>query len=260
MSAPLQLDVLSPHRDDAAYSLAETIQVLAGQGWRVRVVNVFTISDFSLDPPLRDTATVSAMRDQEDRNFAAQLGPAIILENLSRLDAPLRQAQYREQLRRQGDFGTAEITEQQALARQLRALWARETPAAVALPLGLGSHVDHRIALQAGLDAALAPLLFYEDLPHASLVSMPDIDAHVEKLARARGVQIRPLLVGDGGEAQLARKLRLVNLYRSQLCPFVTEGIASYAARLGGRERLWITAHLGLAPLERSLCTTQRLN
>jgi hypothetical protein len=68
-----------------------------------------------------------------------------------------------------------------------------------------------------------------------------EIDAHVEALARARGVGITPISVGDGGETQLARKLRIVGLYRSQLCSFVTDGIASHAARVGGRERLWVT-------------------
>lgn len=218
------------------------MDALARRSCAVRILNVFTVSRYAPNLPVATLEDVCRARAEEDRAFTAAVASGVTLENLGRLDAPLRSDAYARGVRRYGDLDAAERTEAEALAGQLRPLWSGGP---ILLPLALGSHIDHRIALDAGLAARSASELgFYEDLPYAAELTEEEIRSRAASLGSDAGAELRPVLIGEGGARQLAWKIRIAHLYASQLKPRDLDRILLHAGRLGGRERLWLTDSL----------------
>jgi LmbE family N-acetylglucosaminyl deacetylase len=233
------LDVLSAHQDDAAYSIGATIDALARRSCAVRVLNVFTVSRYAPNLPSAALEDVCRARAQEDRAFLEAVASGVTLENLGRLDAPLRSDAYAQGVRRHGDLDEAERSEAEALAEQLRPL---RSGGPILLPLALGNHIDHRIALAAGLAVAAGfELGFYEDLPYAAELAEEEIRARAASLHSEAGAELHPVLVGEGGPRPFSWKTRIAHLYASQLKSRDLDRILHHAGRLGGRERLWLT-------------------
>lgn len=233
------LDVLSAHQDDAAYSIGATIDALARRSCAVRILNVFTVSRYAPNLPVATLEDVCHARVREDRAFLAAVASGVTLENLGRLDAPLRSEAYARGVRRPGDLDAEERREAEALAGQIRSLGCGGP---ILLPLALGNHIDHRITLEGCLAASAGlELGFYEDLPYAAELTEEEIRARVSSLHSSAGAELRPVLIGTGGPRQLAWKTRIAHLYASQLKPRDLDRILSHAGRLGGRERLWLT-------------------
>lgn len=148
----MTLLVVSPHLDDAVLSVPVRLRREARAGHRVVVATLFSEG--------RD----GALRREEDRRALVSLGceprplglwdaperrglvrnaRSLLLAPLAGADPDVRRA--REEL--------------DGLARELR-------PGRIWLPLGVGEHVDHRVAHAAGR-ALRAPVAFYEDRPYA---------------------------------------------------------------------------------------------
>ncbi len=114
---------------------------------------------------------------------------------------------------------------------------------ALALPLGLGDHVDHvtaRLAAEGGWGKELA-VAFYEDLPYAARAGVAEgIEARVTEVAVGGG-GLRPVFAAAAGDvaAAVARKCKLALCYDSQIDTETSEAIAGFCTRYGGRERLW---------------------
>lgn len=240
--------VVSPHQDDAAFSIGTTLEALAQAEWRICVRNVFSISQYALTLPASASVDeVCRIRADEDRAFADHLaGRRITIESLNRLDAPLREP-YKN-LRTKLPLTERESREATYVADQLRTASDFQT-SAVLLPLALGDHVDHRIVHEAGRRAASCNALlgFYEDLPYAGWLSLESIQSTVVSIAASFDVELIPVLCGHGGAAQVERKEFLARLYRSQLQPMILDPILNHASRMQGCERLWVTASLARA-------------
>ncbi len=168
----LKICVVSPHRDDACFSLGLSLVRWAHAGHRIRVLNCFTRSAFA---PYSDadtvhqndrTSYVSAMREKEDKVFVRRV-PGAGLIDLRLKDAPLRfRCGVDEVFRRALDEADPAIAK---IASALEKRVGSEDAELLLLPLGLGAHVDHITARHAAMPFAL-PLAcgFYEDLPYAS--------------------------------------------------------------------------------------------
>ena len=113
---------------------------------------------------------------------------------------------------------------------------------ALALPLAIGDHIDHRVVHQAALEAlatAAVPLAFYEDLPYAA---RPGADETIEARAKATGFELAPSFTHETSAAVadfVRRKHRVAEGYDSQIDNDVAWQLALFAERYGGRERLW---------------------
>lgn len=246
--------ILSPHRDDAALSLALAIEGWLATGHRVTVLGVFTRS---LNAPFSDADTVhpndllsyvSAMRRREDAEFL-KLMPALRMVDLNLKDAPLRLRCSVDDLYTLGSSAddTAIAKIQKALAR----LAAEQPIDAVLLPLALGHHVDHLVVRNSALAFAnVHACAFYEDLPDA-LLSANDIDASA--LAEFDALRTCGLFTEVGTPIILpARedtadsvraKRRFVSVYNSQLDEITIDAIGNLAAHYaGGGERVWVNA------------------
>jgi LmbE family N-acetylglucosaminyl deacetylase len=243
----VKIAVLSPHQDDAAFSLSLAIGIWLGRGHKVDVVNCFTRSEAA---PFSDADSVhandrmtyvTALRRKEDERWRKQFGTKLQCLDLNLKDGPLR-------LR----CGVDEVSRvpikvgDKALGRIAKAL-EEIKPGAVVLPLSLGDHVDHRTARAAGFDFLQErtdlPYAFYEELPDG--YEEASLGDEIEDAVAATGVQLSvellPVFAGGAVEAMAAtrQKLRLVLQYDSQIGDATAEKIAGVCKRYEGRERLW---------------------
>jgi LmbE family N-acetylglucosaminyl deacetylase len=227
------LVVISPHRDDAAFSLGLLLVTWAERGRPLQIINCFTISDYA---PLRQgvgTAEVTRLRRNEDDAFAVRLGAHFRWHDLGLLDAPLRLGCSSDIVCElvPGDRDAADID---VLARALEAAMGQGVLLA---PLAIGNHIDHAITLLACTRLSTrCPLAFYEDLPYAAELDLEDIQSPVGAVAAASGRTLEPVVVSHpDAECQ---KEQLIRLYESQLSEEERLLILSHTRGLGG-ERIW---------------------
>ena len=234
--------VVSPHRDDAAFSLGLSIGWWLDAGHAVSVVNCFTRSayapyaEFEFIHSNDRMARVSALRLREDEAWQKMYGRGLQIADLNLKDAPLRLHVGIDQV-----MGLAINPEDKAMAKLPKAMAALK-PDAVVLPLALGSHVDHVTARMAMTgEATPTPMAFYEDLPYAARPGAAELIAQA-----AAGIAdgLSPVFVTEEGDIVEAveRKRRLAICYDSQIADEAAEQIAGFCARYGGRERLWANA------------------
>jgi hypothetical protein len=198
---------LSPHHDDACFSLATAALRLGGV-----VLNLFTISAYT-DEDLKlstDPTVVSRIRDAEDLAFAEASGLARF--NLDRLDSPLRD---------RDPFDATDIAPdveelRPYLRRALDGLVITGHRRLLFCPAAIGGHRDHIVTRdvvltdydELGRDYRI---VFYEDLPYAA--DRGNRDSGLDALrARTESFGYRHVFRLPASE----EKLRLVRLYRSQ--------------------------------------------
>lgn len=202
--------ILSPHYDDAAFSLGAWI----ARHPRGTLVNIFTRSGFVIgaDHGVPDAVTVervSAIRQAEDRAFSSAYGLEVIELGLE--EPSLRGRHSRDRSGVDDDVGQLREPLWQVLDRLVT-----EGEQSIFCPAAIGGHVNHVATRAVALDWArargrLASLRFYEDLPYAARASV-----------RRRG--LADLRDAVGG-ARLVRtawraggdKLGAVRLYPTQL-------------------------------------------
>jgi LmbE family N-acetylglucosaminyl deacetylase len=211
--------ILSPHLDDAAFSCGGLAARLAAQGWRVTLATLFTASipqprGFALHeqtsrgiPPNVD---YMALRRREDVEAARHLGAARVV-HLPLPEAPHRGYPNPDALRG-SILPFDEIV--QPLTDHLRRLGHEEGPDLVLLPQGIGGHVDHRLAIQAALQAGLSGVhAFWRDTPYvmqrgAGLAAAPEVPWGASGRAWDVAVEVT---------AFMRPRLQACAAYRSQL-------------------------------------------
>jgi LmbE family N-acetylglucosaminyl deacetylase len=249
----MKIVVVSPHRDDAAFSLGLTVGSWLEQGHAVEVMNVFTRTEYA---PYSDVDSLhandrmsfaSAVRKREDeawvKRYVGQLGRGrLTLEDLNLKDAPLRLHCSPEAV-----YGREpELTEK--VVSKLKRTLELSKAGALVLPLGVGNHVDHLTVRTASLpaDRHATPLAFYEDQPYtAQLETTATLDEAVLAATLAAGVPLEAAFVSGPStdvEASVVRKQRLAICYDSQIDDATTEQIAAFSRTYAGRERLWVNA------------------
>lgn len=245
----MRIAVVSPHRNDAGFSLGLTIEAWLRLGHAVEVVNVFTRTEHapysdadSLHPNDR-ASFASAVRKREDEAWVKLYAGLPGRGRLTLTDAGLKDAPLRlhcaedEVLRREPVLSDKVMQKVKRTMEQARA-------AAVVLPLGVGHHVDHLTAQLAALppDAGNVPLAFYEDLPYAAQGG--DVDAALQASALAAGVPLQSWFAEEARpvDAAVARKRKLALCYDSQIEDATAETIAAFCMQYEGRERLWVNA------------------
>jgi LmbE family N-acetylglucosaminyl deacetylase len=161
--------ILSPHFDDACFSLGSFLAHLPGS----HLVNIFTqgrhLARESLKPFAHDQKLVHGIRDSEDAGFAARYG-------LWRYDLGCEEPVLRA--RRPGDLSGLDDDRGQILRPvrdcllKLAGGLERGTRPLLFAPMGVGGHVNHRAV--AAIVLELLPLLslhydvfLYEELPYA---------------------------------------------------------------------------------------------
>ena len=176
-----RIAVLSPHRDDAVFSIGRWMRRWISVGVSVTVWNVYTRTNYG--PWLAPGGDVTTGRAFEDKSALRKVASSIETRSASLLDAPLR-------LQRD----VSRVMQQDARAvrpcdvAQVRQLIARVKGDLIIAPLGLGGHIDHLTVREAATETFPETRLgFYEDLPYAAWAE----EAQVLECMKA--VQRRPL-------------------------------------------------------------------
>ena len=265
--------VLSPHRDDAAFSLSLSMMHWLQAGHRVTLFNVFTRSLYA---PYSDAESVhendrlsyvSALRKREDESFVKQLtselgtknGGAMTMVDLNIKDAPIRlhcdSSIVCDMDVDSNDTCIPKIRKAlQKLAEQPHA------PTALVLPLGLGHHVDHRTARDASLPLSTEmPCAFYEELPYAARDGVRvDLSRFREDANTRYHEPLHPVLCHGTHTRPSELKRRFAQIYVSQIDSQWLDVVTNFSHRYHGAERLWANeAWLKIAG-ENRLSTRQR--
>jgi LmbE family N-acetylglucosaminyl deacetylase len=264
----LNILILSPHRDDAAFSLALAIETWLTAGHTVTLLNVFTRS---VHAPYSDAdfihdndrlSYVSAMRLREDELFLQRLTQPLRRAHKAHLlmiDLNLKDAPIRLRIPADALCDTPVNPEDPAIEKIRKALTRQSelsTLEALVLPAALGNQVDHLTVREAALPlAATLPSAFYEDLPYAATHprATADLDA-LQNAAAKIGELLNPILYPMQTPAQfesfpeaavvdqakrIARKRHLALGYASQIDEEAANLIANFATRYHAAERLW---------------------
>lgn len=225
--------IISPHMDDAALSLGSAI--LAGRlGNRPTVVNVFSISNYTIDSPdAGDPEVVTELRKAEEKRACETMGTGAVFLDFPEVQTrglvtvhELNRKKYR--LTRDPLYGD--------IAESLRDLFDRPASALALFPLGLGNHVEHRLLNRIGrafLNRKATTVAFYEDLPYASLMTVKDIRRVAHRVKRG-------LLPCSLAGVDIEKKIALLRIYESQMRDRELAMVREYHALRGG-EHLWST-------------------
>lgn len=180
---------ISPHLDDAAFSVGGLLAAHARAGGRVTIVTCFTgnvakPAGFALacqlDKGLPADVDYMALRRAEDAAACAVIDAAPV--HLPLLEAPHRGYHSAPELfdgRRDDDSMLAPLTA--ALSAEIEAL----APDLLLGPMAIGNHVDHWLVRDA-LAAIGVPVLLWEDWPYLRRSERPaGVAARVHQLSDA---------------------------------------------------------------------------
>ena len=256
--------VLSPHRDDAAFSLTLSIHHWLAVGHRVTVLNCFTRSLYA---PYSDAETVhendrlayvSALRKREDEEFLKHI-PGASMIDLNIKDAPIR-------LHCDSSIVCdMEVNPEDTAIPKIRKAIAKLADeqhafSALVLPLGLGHHVDHRVARDASLPLTTSlPCAFYEELPYATREGVRvDLSRFREDANTRLHEPLFPVLCHGTHTRPTELKRKIAMLYASQIDGALADTIANFSHRYHGAERQWANEAWVKVAAHEHLSTRQR--
>ncbi len=219
--------VVSPHMDDAVWSIGGLIAALASSGARVIVATAFSeitakASTFGREFLNRgglDAETATIQRRKEDTEAIRLLGAKPC--RLGLLDAICRlPATYTHKYRIAGASARVAANDPgpEQLRRSLDQLVCAVNPVMLLAPLGIGSHVDHQVVAKAALDLVdrHRPTFFFEDFPYAIL--SPFVLSGLPAVAADRGLHLSPEVVQL--REQLPLHLKAAARYTTQTVSF----------------------------------------
>lgn len=173
---------ISPHLDDAVFSCSAHIKKSREEGNRVVVASLFTEGNHE-GRKLEDLVAMKML--EADYRW------------LGYLDAPFRNGYYDSFERIIWGDTREDVPDISELVDELR-------PRLIVAPLGVGNHVDHRLAFESVRRmVSSASVLYYEDQPYASVVGatelrlselgyrsqLPDFESYWESFLQARYVR-----------------------------------------------------------------------
>ncbi len=236
VSAPSRHMFLSPHYDDIPLSCGGTVSLLTGAGAVAEIVVLFgaappprqNLSPFAQELHARwgvSAEDVVTRRRAEEEAAAAILGASVRVLDFP--DAIYRGHRYTDEATLLGEPAADEHELPERVVAEIgeRVIMSSSREVRWYAPLGIGGHVDHRLAFRvaARLAAAGADVWIYEDLPYALRPGATE-----RRLTEAEGT-LSPIGVVPIS-AVWERKLDAIMTYRSQLAS-VFQGIAANPTR-----------------------------
>ena len=214
------IHIISPHIDDAIFSLGGTILKLKDNSENVLIHYIFTISDWTNSNNCsgklysKNKFVVTNIRKQEEEIVSKRVGYKYIMYDY--YDMPLRSGD---------DVSASEI--QDALLDKIN----KED--IIFFPIGIG-HPDHERIREVGISLFYMGFntLFYEDMPYIA-----HYDYHtLFHLTQRKGFEAETLSIC------LEKKLSLARIYKSQVSDQWLKDIKNYAYNLEDNkfyERFW---------------------
>lgn len=235
----LGLTVLSPHQDDAVFSLFLALSRWCSSRLSITIANFFTTSSYAPHTDAQSTLAISSVRQKEDLRALFLLSPQIRVESLRLLDAPLRLTISSAAISEADNERLLHPADIHALSQQITNL---SSNGLVLAPLALGNHIDHRAVHLAAINLQLGHRLgFYEDLPYATWTSDEQLSQRLTQTERTTQVPLKPVIIRN--RSALSNKFRAVSYYNSQITRDEAQAITRFANRYGRGERIWIPKH-----------------
>ena len=236
----MKVAVLSPHRDDAAFSCGLMLNKLVQAQVTVTIVNVCTTSEYA--PYLTEDGhervlQVTAMRQAEDVAFVKLLTQSTGFDNVTLLDLAWRDLPLRWETEDENALAPLPLRQAEidALSSAFAALPDQDL---VLAPLALGGHIDHRLVRLAAQQVfGSSTLIFYEDLPYACRVKAAERTGVISKDGIGTSEAWLP---EDGTGAGVKRAY--AGCYSSQIAPDIADEMERYAEEHGGREHFFADA------------------
>lgn len=234
-----ELTILSPHCDDAVFSLGLSLLTWRELPLRLQIVNFFTVSAYAPRAASSALSTIASLRQREDRRVIASIDRRIDIVSLGLLDAPLRLGITADCVCDPQITADQRMLPPEALTLRIRKYFHEGL---VLAPLGLGDHVDHLAVRKAAMIASLGHKLgFYEDLPYAVWMGGTRILERVIASGEAAGVRLKYCVRRT--DRAVRRKYALAIGYGSQIDRAMALTIARFSINYGGGERIWIPKH-----------------
>ncbi len=226
----MKVFILSPHIDDAAFSLAITISRLADNNIPVTIINCFTVTKWTAIPvENKEIETVSRLRKNEDAQFYKNISENINIINLDLLDAPLRNGYIFQNQ----PFQPNELE----LIENLEKLLEQHVEGLLLCPLAIGTHIDHAICREAVTRLyTKLNVIFFEDLPYAQRIGEDQIRQHVHLLEKQLAVQLLKYTISS--KICKIDKEQAIDVYESQLNDEIVSEIIAHLNAMEG-ERIW---------------------
>ena len=244
-----KLIILSPHRDDAAFSLFFGLSAWGNLPLSLTVMNFFTVSDYAPQAKAAAVAAISQLRRREDRRALSRIDRRIRVVDLALFDAPLRLGLDPSRVCGAEPPASLTETELRPLCKHLKLPGLQGALA----PLALGNHVDHWAVYQASLRSIpWHQLGFYEEFPYAARVSSKTLSNRISQTEDAAGCSLQPLIMRTLQSRR--NKLRAIRQYSSQITTSEAERIANGTNSSGPGERIWVPRHAPLWHVLRPTC------
>ncbi|MBH8613444.1 PIG-L deacetylase family protein [Pseudomonas mohnii] len=228
--------LLSPHADDVAFSIGGIVARLSMQA-DLRLLTIFGHSGWVHPQALceRSPEAISAEREREDRAYCARR--RIKYDLLSCPDSFVMGYDEATEL----STAAADDPRTDGVVSLILNAVAFRAPQVVIAPCGLGGHVDHQIVRIAADALHHVEVLYYEDVPYSSSLSLSELERQlaVQGLIPAMTTDIEPVLKG---------KCEDMWGYRSQTSAPTVAEMLLHACRVGTgttryAERLWQREH-----------------
>lgn len=212
LSAKQSVYVLSPHLDDAIWSLGPVLKSLTQAGHEVCIITIFS-----------DT-TQPQTRQAEDAKAAKQVG--CLVEHLGFSDAILDGREVHAVFDENFKPSPGKIHQ---IAERVKKIVPEG--GVVLAPSGFGVHVDH-LATRAVTDQLAARVAYYEDLPYAARkVRLANGSVFLE----SRGLRRHSIAASS---TAIAEHISLYKVYSSQQQPHHITQISDYLGKAG--YGLWV--------------------
>jgi LmbE family N-acetylglucosaminyl deacetylase len=244
----MKINILSPHIDDAAYSLALTISKCAMSKMEITIINCFTVTNWALRFVSKNVKEISDLRKKEDVEFYNNYNVPVRIVNLDLLDAPLRNGFIFQEK-------SFEETEWK-MVEYLKNYLEKNCDGILFCPLGIGDHIDHAICLETVVQLyKKMDVLFFEDLPYASRISEGEITDLLKNIEERLMVKLHCDISTSNN--CLFDKEAIIRLYKTQINDEICAEIIDYMNAVSG-ERFWGETEV-IAQLNKSYVSDQNV-
>lgn len=231
--------ILSPHSDDAAFSLGCTIiNNIIGN---IHILNIFSQSTCTVNDVSKDLSQVTEIRKNEDELFFSLSKSKVKLIYLDLFDAPIRLNINEEDVCSVYNNFKDNCLKNEVNENILSFL---TEDSLLLSPLGLGNHVDHLFTREIAIKLLKNnnDVGFYEDLPYAGSISQLEVELFIDKLNSKKNINLTPFVINT--HMTIDDKINACAVYSSQIDGYTLKNIKKHHNQFDDSlvfERIWIT-------------------
>lgn len=230
--------ILSPHCDDAAFSLGASI--IDSKFENILILTIFSKSTCTANNLNNEIEEVTKMRKKEDQAFFSSCKSEVELSYLDLLDAPIRLNIREEDVCSYIKMNSNKLLQNEIEHKIYNYLIDNSL---ILSPLGLGNHIDHLIVREIAFRLLKDNynVGFYEDLPYAGTIPTTEIHSYINQLNKNEKLYLKPVLINS--KMSIDIKAQACSKYSSQIDDYTINNIKKHHSQLiiqQVSERIWL--------------------